>query len=435
MDASSGYAYVSPLKWKINGFKGILRDFCVHFNYELPTYSVNSVGPPHDLIFECSITLTIPNLILNVNSKAKTKKQAEVDCAQQICMKLNQLKLLYIEEFEQYLNASALPQIDIPPSSQTISKEIEPSSNQFGIPFSFENAKEILQHSYQVETKKLPQYQITSSGNPIKFIATVRLDFFSDVLSSTIFHGEGSSKKEAEKKAAYEACLALSQIGKLSVPISYKRPKLSHNQRIPPATSQNTLFDNSPSSPALPKNLSFKIVCGFCKQFLCYPQDLYFGKHITILNSTVKQALAKSIIKDSTNLRKKFILHCPNCNHPLGSIIDNEKGGDRNCFGRDSILVEQYNSTDSTTLHLKLQEFLQQSPPSVDLSFVVSSDTIIDLSTILKPIQATDVLYIYRIFFKSSLEVMQYFLNLKSKNFFFNTKADRGIGLYGKTCV
>ena len=79
---------------------------------------------------------------------------------------------------------------------------IEEVKNNFGK----YNAKEILQEYTQGETKTRPEYTVIKESGPAhKRVFTVEVKYNDEVLAVE----EGLSKKDAEQKAAYSACVKL----------------------------------------------------------------------------------------------------------------------------------------------------------------------------------------------------------------------------------
>ncbi len=85
---------------------------------------------------------------------------------------------------------------------RTLMPYIEEVKNNFGK----YNAKEILQEYTQGETKTRPEYTVIKESGPAhKRVFTVEVKYNDEVLAVE----EGLSKKDAEQKAAYSACVKL----------------------------------------------------------------------------------------------------------------------------------------------------------------------------------------------------------------------------------
>lgn len=199
-------------------------------------------------------------------------------------------------------------------------------------PLTLDLAKNVLQYSYHVLEKKTPIYQVVSQkdSNSPSFLASVQIPRGPEDKEIRFVHATAPTKKEAEKEVALRACLELAKVGKLFAPASLKLKMPSFTSSTT-ATEESKVISCPPTStqkePAEEGEIeeeTFHVVCSQCKVFLCTPQDLYFGKHLTILNSTIWKRLVLKPHPEIANLDKKFQLCCLQCNNPLGSIVESK---------------------------------------------------------------------------------------------------------------
>lgn len=229
--------YKSPFVWDVKNAVLILRDYCDQVGRVAPVYTIVEAGHDNNVMYKTVLYIDKP-IDLNIESVSKSKHYGQQDAAVKACNKLWKDKLLDIDGF-------SIPNIDTICSNSSDGKPLKRGYSTSNLDryqshslgdcdglkgknFSFSSmlsnpifyhSKLILKHSYRVNFMNDEAHYISKKCDK-GFRSSVELPMKNSKGTKLYASGYAASLKQAQRIAAYQACLALDGIGKLIVPNS-----------------------------------------------------------------------------------------------------------------------------------------------------------------------------------------------------------------------